>query len=115
MTNDMKNDKFEKDPTNFEKNTDDILRDAFNKYSKDAYNAVNNSDDEPVDKIYENPQNLGEYAVNWIFAHPLTFMTLIGCGTIFASYKLYEHLIANAVFKGNKKTIEYVARMNRKY
>lgn len=46
----------------------------------------------------------------WLDDHPAEFMGTIFVGTIYISYKLYQRMIAGAIFKANKKTIDYLIK-----
>lgn len=46
----------------------------------------------------------------WLDDHPAEFMGTICVGTIYISYKLYQRMIAGAIFKANKKTIDYIIK-----
>ena len=45
----------------------------------------------------------------WIGAHPIETMAIALIGTTIITYEVHKHLLTDAIFEANKKTIEFMS------
>lgn len=96
---DNNNDKYKTDS----KFTKDIFEDPnyTKEYFKNVFHDVKNETKNTKDTLSETIED-------WINKHPTEFILILSIIFGFASYEIYKHMIANAIFKANKKTLEYI-------
>ena len=62
-----------------------------------------------MDNTSDKKNNDSNVIGKWIGAHPIETMAIALIGTTIITYEVHKHLLTDAIFEANKKTIEFMS------